>query len=77
MIVTLSDPLLEYLKEIVKDYCARGLDVEELSLAAELSRKINAAQFVDFSKLGPMSVEAVTPTGVVLSTESLTPPESK
>lgn len=65
-LIGLPDDLYAYLLNIFSSYCQRGLVPEELSGAAALNTRLQCAQDVDFSKLGPAKIVNMGENGVEL-----------
>jgi hypothetical protein len=63
----LPEALYEYLLQVFESHTRGGIPSDELLIASELYRRLKTAQPVDFSKLGPATLEKMGPGGVSLS----------
>ena len=65
-VVVLPENLHSYLIHVVESYSRAGIDPNECSHMAQLWDRVNKAQAVDYSKLGPVKVTDISPDGVEL-----------
>lgn len=67
-VVLLPGDTHTYLLHAVASFIKAGLvQPDDLGIANEVWKRLNAAQVVDFSKLGKAEIEKLTPAGVVLN----------
>jgi hypothetical protein len=66
-LVVLPEDLYEYYLYVFKTHCEQGLNPEELTIAGELWKRIKASPKIDFSDLGKVKMENLSPTNVAIS----------
>lgn len=76
-VMILTEEAYLYFQHVFASYTRAGIAPEETLVAADLFTRVQKAQTVDFSKLGPAEIEKLGPNGVALNLtpgSSLDPP---
>lgn len=66
-LIVLPENLFEYLTFVFEKHCKQGVGTDELLFAGELWKRINSAPKIDFSELGKVKLENLTPNQVAIS----------
>jgi hypothetical protein len=68
-LIVLPENYFEYLVFVFETHCKQGLEPDELAMASELWKRVRNAPKVDFSDLGKVKMENLSPTQVAVSLE--------
>jgi hypothetical protein len=66
--ILLPETLFQYLQQVFEAHVRAGIASDELEIACELKRRLQSAQPVDFSRLGPAKVTKAAPGSIGLET---------
>jgi hypothetical protein len=72
-LIVLPEELYKYLIFVMEAYCKSGLHPDECFVASELWKRIKNAPQIDFSELGKVKMESMSPNHVAVS---LTPEDT-
>ena len=64
----LPETLFQYLQQVFESHVRQGIASDELEIACEFKRRLQGAQPVDFSRLGPAKVTKAAPGNLELET---------
>lgn len=73
-VLLLDDELYEFLKFLIRKHVAQGFEEELLEITTALSKTVNEAKTIDFSKLGKADLTALGSKGVKLDLPDIIDP---
>jgi hypothetical protein len=68
-LVVLPENLYQYLIYVMEEHCKQGLHPDELLIASDFWKRVKGAPKIDFSELGKVKMENLSPTQVAISLE--------
>lgn len=72
--VLLPGAIFQYLQQVFEGHVRQGIPSDELEIACEFKRRLETAQPVDFSKLGPAKVTKAAPGSLGVELPLVEPP---